>query len=278
MPFSTRRGIAAVALALLVAADAVAQAEEGDERVNEAVEDPFDPFEGMDANGRIPRPERPPGIEHPRRWRYIPEGRIKSGNVFQRFLVSSAIVPFIFRDEDVGFGGGVALTDIDFRQQRRREFLGAFVSYSAQGQQSYTFAWRRWVHSFDLPEGGVLQEERSFWRASAGYRKTRTRRFYGFGPDTDEDDETSYTDERVEFELGVQASYPDPGDDLILRLGLRGDFHDLSDGAVKGVPSTEEEFPRVFASAENDDLGWLEVGAAWDTRDSQRNPYRGWLL
>ena len=79
----------------------------------------------MDRDGRIPAVEKP--VKHPERWRYIPEGRIKPGNVFERFLISSFIAPFIFRDTDVGFGGGLALTDIDFREQRRREFLGLFA-------------------------------------------------------------------------------------------------------------------------------------------------------
>ena len=55
----------------------------------------YDPFDGIDENGRIPRVQLPEDIEHPERWRYIPEGRIKPGNVCQRLLVSSFIAPFI---------------------------------------------------------------------------------------------------------------------------------------------------------------------------------------
>jgi hypothetical protein len=240
----------------------------------------FDPLEGIDPDGRIPAPERPPELKHPERWRYLPEGRLKPGNLFQRFLVSSFIAPFFFRNGDVGVGGGLAITDIDFRQKRRREFAGTFLSYSEEGQQSYRFVWRHWLHHMDLPEGGVLQEERSFLRAIGGYRKTLTRRFFGRGPDTEEGDETSYTDESVLLELGMVRSFPDPGDPLVLEVGARGELHWLSGGEVGDVPSTEEvkDFEELFAEAESHDLGWLIAGLRWDTRDSQRNPYRGWTL
>ena len=102
--------------------------------------------QGIDPDGRIPAIVRPADLPNPERWRYIPEGRLKPGNVFQRFLVSSMIAPFVFYDGDVGTGFGVALVDIDFREQRRREFAGAFLSYTTEGQQNYTFVWRRWLH------------------------------------------------------------------------------------------------------------------------------------
>jgi hypothetical protein len=239
---------------------------------------PWDPLEGMDANGRIERPELPPDLPNPERWRYIPEGRIKPGNIFQRLLVTSFPVPLVFIESDVGFGGGVALTDIDFRQQRRREFAGIFLTATSKGQQSYRMAWRRWLHHMDLPQGGVLQEERSFVRARGGYSKTLTRRFFGIGPDTREDDESSYTDELTAFGLGLERAVPRPGDDWIASAGARFELHNLSSGEVSGVPSTGEAFPLAFADAEDANLGWVEVGLRYDTRDSQRNPYRGWAI
>ena len=35
----------------------------------------YDPFDGIDRDGRIPKIDRPSDINHPERWRYIPEGR-----------------------------------------------------------------------------------------------------------------------------------------------------------------------------------------------------------
>ncbi len=68
----------------------------------------FDPWKGIEKNGRIPKIDKPEDLTNPERWRYIPEGRLKPGNVFQRFLVSSFVAPFFFRNSDVGFGGGIA--------------------------------------------------------------------------------------------------------------------------------------------------------------------------
>ena len=238
----------------------------------------FDPLQGVGKDGRIQAVERPADLPNPERWRYIPEGRIKPGNVLQRFLVSSFIVPFVFRSGDVGWGGGLAVTDIDFRKQRRREFAGIFLSYSEKGQQNYSMVWRRLLHHRDLEKGGVLLEERSFVRASAGYNKTLTRRFFGFGQGTNESDETSYTDEVVRFDLGMQRTFPDPGDDLLVRAGVRGEFHRLSEGEVGGKPNTKDVFPELFSDADPTQMGWFTAGVAWDTRDSQVNPYGGWRL
>jgi hypothetical protein len=242
------------------------------------MESVYDPYRGMDADGRIPRIDKATYVDRPERWRYIPEGRIKPGNIFQRFLVSSFIVPLFFQSADVGTGFGVALTDIDFRKQRRREFLGAFFSYTTEGQQSYVMRWRRWLRQIDVSEGGVLQEERSFLRAGGGYRKTLTRRFFGLGPSSQEDDETSYTDQVAFLDLGVSHSLAGRFDDFVVDGGLRGEWHELSGGEVNNKPTTEELFPELFANADRFTLGWATLGLRWDTRDSQRNPYRGTAL
>lgn len=238
-----------------------------------AEDEAWDPWQGMERDGRIPAVEKP--TPHPERWRYVPEGRIKPGNVFERFLISSFIAPFVFRDSDVGVGGGLALTDIDFRQQRRQEFAGLFLSYTEEGQQAYTAVWQRWLHHREAPGGGVFQEERSVVRAAAGYRRTLTRRFFGFGDETDEDDETSYTDTTAFGELGVDLAFPDVADDWVASLGVRTEWHDLGRGEVEDVPTTRRVFPDVVDDADGDWLGWIDAGVRWDTRDSQRLPYRG---
>jgi hypothetical protein len=242
----------------------------------------YDPFAGIDRDGRIPNVARPADMTHPERWRYIPEGRIKPGNLFERFLVTSFIAPFVAQDADVGTSFGIAITDIDFRAQRRREFAGVFLSYSTEGEQSYSMIWQRWLNHRDREEGGVFQEERSRVRVQMGYEKALTVRFFGFGADTTEFDETSYTDEFFEIDLGMEISWPEPGDDLILAGGLRGEFHQLDSG--ERFPSIDDpmfsppEVRSAFAAAERSNLGWLYWGVRYDTRDSQANPYRGWML
>jgi len=239
------------------------------------MESVHNPYLGMERDGRIPKIDKSAYVDRPERWRYVPEGRIKPGNFFQRFLVSSFVVPIIFSNSDVGTGFGLALTDIDFRKQRRREFLGGFFSYTTKGQQSYVLRWRRWLKHMDVPGGGVLQEERSFVRAGGGYRKTLTRRFFGIGPATHERDETSYTDEVAFLDIGLSKSLEGKLHNLVVDLGLIVEGHRLDDGHVGGDPNTEDVFPTLFGDADRIVLGWLGGGLRWDTRDSQRNAYRG---
>ena len=235
----------------------------------------YDPLEGMDADGRIPMIEKANLVERPERWRYLPESRIPPGNLIDRFLVSAIAFPIFSYNSDVGASFGAGIADIDFRKQRRREFLGAFASYSTEGQQSYSLSWRRWLKHKEVPTGGVLQEERSFVRVAGGYRNTLTRRFFGIGPATREREESSYTDETFWLDMGVATSLPAPFDDFVGSVSLRGETHWLSDGEVSGAPDTETAFPGLFADADQTTLGWLNAGLAWDTRDSVRNPYRG---
>ncbi|HEY7138690.1 MAG TPA: BamA/TamA family outer membrane protein [Methylomirabilota bacterium] len=239
---------------------------------------PYDPGLGMDENGRIPKVPLPADLPEPLRWRYIPEGRIMPGNVFRRHLVTAFATPQIFFQEDIGLGGGIALTDIDFREQRRREFLGAFFTYTTEGQERYRLVWRRWLYHREIPEGGVAVEERSFLGAAGGYQRTLTRRFFGLGPDTKESAESSYTDEVSDAGLRLDLALPGPGGDWIATAGLRGEHHNLARGHVSGVPSTDEAFPVLFKEGDGVSATFLTAGLRYDTRDSQHQPYSGWRL
>jgi len=279
---SWARALVAVSGVILGFASALASAAPDDLRDPDAE---YDPFAGVEQSGRIPAVVRPADLPNPERWRYIPEGRIKPGNLLERFLVSSVIAPFFFQDEDTGTGFGLAVTDIDFRHQRRREFAGIFGSYSTRGQQAYAFIWQRWLHHREREGGGVFQEERSRVRASLRYENTLTRRFFGFGPDSKEKfdpltgtGETSYRDRVASLDFEIDHAWPEPGDDLVLRGGLRVDVHRLGSGEVGGAGQTKVRIPMLFARARRQELAWMFWGVRWDTRDSQANPYRGWLL
>ena len=235
----------------------------------------YDPLRGLDPDGRIPKPQYPDDIPHPERWRYTPPGRIKPGDVLDRFLVSSFLSPIVFHEEDIGFGGGFALTDVDFRNQRYREFANIVVTYSEEGQQAYRINWSRWLNVREMADGGVLREERGRLYGRAGYEKTLTRRFFGIGSETRKNAETSYTEELTAFGFGFRSSLPDPGSDWLLRADLQGEHHGLSRGRVSAVPSTEQVFPAFVADGDGDDQLWLLLNFGWDTRDSLHQPYSG---
>jgi hypothetical protein len=264
---------------LLLAGSAIGQDITTDSAAPE-MESVHNPYLGMERDGRIPKVEKAAYVDRPERWRYVPEGRIKPGNFFERFLVSSFVVPLVFSNSDIGTGLGLAITDIDFRKQRRREFLGGFFSYTTEEQQSYVLRWRRWLKHVDLPGGGILQEERSFVRVGGGYRKTLTRRFFGIGPATKERDESSYTDEVAFLDIGMSRSLEGVFDDVIVDVGLLAEGHWLGRGRVGGQPSTDDvpAFAELFHEGDRFGLGWVNAGLRWDTRDSQRNAYRGTAL
>ncbi len=221
--------------------------------------------------------DKPADLPNPERWRYIPPGRMPPGNAWDRLGVSTFIIPFVFRDGDVGTGFGAGFVDVDFRDTNRQEFLGVFGSYTTKGQQSYNLVWRRWLRQVEMPDGGVFQEERNLVNGRFGYSKTLTRRFFGIGPDTEERDETRYTDSRFLIDLGAQITLPEAGSDWVWAFGMLGEFHNLSDG-VGGEPNTSDEFPILFAEADNTNLGWIYTSFNWDSRDSIVNPYRGSII
>ncbi|MEM7167674.1 MAG: BamA/TamA family outer membrane protein [Planctomycetota bacterium] len=238
--------------------------------------DEFNPYAGVEENGRIPKAELPADLNHPDRWRYYPEGRIPPGNILQRWLTTSFIAPVFFFESDIGAGGGINLTDLDFRHKRRQELANIFLSYTSEGQQRFSLTWWRWTNHRELPEGGVILEERSYVNARIGYQRTLTRRFFGFGARTKERDESAYTEEKEWLSVELQQSIPDPGHDLILRLGARLEHRNLGAADVDDTPSTKVSFPTTFDDDDNHDMLWIEGGLRWDTRDSQHLPYEGW--
>lgn len=243
----------------------------------------YDPNEGIDANGRIERPKLPDDVPNPGRWRYTPEGRLPPGNLLDRLFVSSFISPILFREEDIGFGGGVAITDIDFLNSRGKHFANIFATYSEEGQQVYRVDWSTWLNHRELEDGGIIRDERSRFGAFGEYSRTLTRRFFGFGSDTPESNETSYTEELTTFGTGATLALPEPGSDLMLTGGLNYQHHDLGRGRVSSVPSTNDPaamggFPVTFRSDRDVSQLWLGGGIAYDTRDSLHQPYSGWRV
>ena len=237
-----------------------------------------DPLQGMERSGRIPKVPLPDDLPNPERWRYLPEGRIKPGNILERFLVSSFVAPQFFFEQDIGAGAGIALTDIDFRTQRRQEFLGAFLSYTTEGQQKYRAIWRRWFHHRDLPTGGVVVEERSRIDGFGGYEQSLTRRFFGFGPNTRARDETSYVDEVIDLGARADFALPQAGGDWVATVGARGESHNVAPGRVSGRPTTDDVFPGLFAAGDGHQSLILTSGLRYDTRDSQHQPYTGYQV
>ena len=254
------------------------------QRPGEFRQDPlrkYDPFRGMDQDGRIPKPQYPDDLKRPERWRYTPPARIKPGGILDRFWVSSFVTPIIFREADIGFGGGLAMTDIDFRNQNFQEFANIVTTYSAEGQQNFRINWSKWLNHRALSDGGIIREERGRIYARGGYSKTLTRRFFGFGSRSVGGDETSYTEELSDIGFGARWSLPDPGSDWLARVDVELQHHGLSSGRVADVPSTnlyKPQFISAFEDGDGVDQIWVTGRIGWDTRDSLAQAYRGQRL
>jgi len=215
------------------------------------------------------------GIDHPERWRWIPEHRMPEGNLIKRLLVSSFVSPIFFFDSDVGAGGGIGITDIDFLNKRRSQFANTWITYTTEGQQRFSFSWRKWLAHRDFPGRGSLQGDRDFFGISVDNSITLTSRFFGLGADTQLDQESSYTRETNSLTLGLQRSLPNTGGNWVWSANLSMQKDDISSGRVSDSFDTTVEYPDL--SAEADDFGaiWVLAGIRHDTRDAQHLPYEG---
>lgn len=239
---------------------------------------PGDLAEGIDDDGRIPKVLLPDDLAYPERWRYIPEGLIPPGNLIDRFLATTFITPIVFFEGDVGTGGGLQIADIDLLASRRQMLGTLRLSYTTEGQQQYKATWRRWYHQRELPAGGIIQEERSWIGATAGFTRTLTRRFYGFGADSDENAESSYSESLSEVGVFQDLTFPQPGDDWVLSWGTSFERRNLGEGEIVGIPDTQDAFAEPFDEGDGLDVLWLHGGIRFDTRDSQHLPYAGGMV
>ncbi len=246
-----------------------------DQADSQAARTHFDPNEGFEEDGSITKRPMPPGLSNEERWRYVPEGKLVEGDILDRFFVSTFVIPVFFHQEDLGTGFGLNYSDINFRNTRRRELLNVGATYSTEGQQAYTAFWRRYLHHEEVEDGGVVFEERSFVAVGAGYTRTLSQRFFGFGPDSDEDAESNYSYEFGAASVVWQASFPAAGDPFVYTLGLTGTHRLLGAGKDDDLLQTKTLIPEDFEDARRVDALWVKGGVRYDILDSRRNPYSG---
>lgn len=234
--------------------------------------------QGIDKKGAISRENVPKDLQHPERWRYIPEGKLIEGSIYDRLWNSVFVVPVFFREESLGSGFGINYTDFNFNNSRRRQLLNIGATYSTEGQQRLGIFWRRRPDHREVKGGGIVFEERSSQSLGGGFVKHPTRRFFGLGSQTAKTDQTSYTDERSFALLSLSRPFPNSGDDLVFDVGITADHRRLSRGRASDLPSTDVNFPTLFAEDADHDMLWLNGNVRYDVLDSPANPYRGWSV
>jgi outer membrane protein assembly factor BamA len=214
----------------------------------------------------------------PERWVYIPPSRSIEGNILKRLFVTTFITPVVFFNDEVGFGGGVSMVDLDFRNQGRREFVGTSYTYTTEGQQNWGGFWRRKTAHVSLGNRAAFQESRNEIGVTLRHTRTLTRRFFGIGPDQRESDEATYTDDITLGGLTWSRALPRPDSNLLLRTGLRYEHRNLSQGRAEDLPQVEGVYSALFKHGDGYDGGWATLGISYDTRDSSRAAYRGGYL
>lgn len=230
--------------------------------------------DGADA-ARIPLGERPGWVDRPERWRYLPESRLLGGDPFGRFFVSSFMFPILTFEEATGAGLGAGAVDIEPFGNRRRYALGAFALRTTGGLESYRGFWQLYLAHHELPQGGVIYEERTAVSVDGGYQRNPVRRYYGPGGRGQPGDETSYTDETGELRLAWRGGVPRADGDVAAGASARMLHRNLAPGKQPGRPSTAEVHPGAAAAADGTDALWLGGSLRYDVRDSEANPYRG---
>jgi len=121
-----------------------------------------------------------------------------------------------------------------------------------------------------------LQTERAFLYLRAAYENSPQIDFYGKGPDSSEDDRTSYRLETAHF--NVNAGYRLFG---FLGLGITGSMVNVHTGPGKrgGVPSTDEIFDQDSAPGLGEDTYFANAGGFMfiDYLDRPQGPRSGGL-
>lgn len=214
-------------------------------------------------------------LDHPDRWRWIPNQRMPEGNLIRRLLVTSFVSPIFFFDSDVGAGGGFGITDIDFLNKRRSQFASTWITYTTEGQERFSFSWRKWLAHRDYPGRGSLQGDRDYFGLSLESSRTLTSRFFGLGADTLLEQESSYTRETDFIAMEIQKSFPKTGGNWIWSVNLSLQTDDISSGAVTDALDMTLEYPDLATAADGLEAIWIHAGIRHDTRDAQHLPYDG---
>jgi hypothetical protein len=122
-------------------------------------------------------------------------------------------------------------------------------------------------------ENYELLDHRAYVEAKVLYEKDSTERFYGFGNDSDEDEESNYTSAIFYYEAK-------PGYYLRPKLNVswrtRVMQHEVERGQVDDIPYIAVEHPEVADRGLETAWYWLNRFAlTWDSRDSRKLPTEG---
>jgi hypothetical protein len=151
-----------------------------------------------------------------------------------------------------------------FYYPSEEQALTMIASQSTRINSGVLILWR------DLPrrQGAYTHEVEMRWERSAFYR------FFGFGPDTPPDAETSYTRVRA---YGIARSGLNLGGDWNVGLTYNVDWANVQDLGVPGLPLSKRTFPDAPGMHGSTLLGQA-IDVRFDSRPQGDNSERGFFV
>jgi hypothetical protein len=127
-------------------------------------------------------------------------------------------------------------------------------------------------YEIEFAERGLM-DRKGFVLAKFLYERDSTERFFGFGNDSDEDDESNYTGE--DLFADVQPGYwVLPSLNVSYRMRIRS--YDIQPGQVDSEPFIADAHPEVRGKGLESGVYWQHrLAVAYDTRDSMDMPTEG---
>ncbi|GIW72838.1 MAG: hypothetical protein KatS3mg102_2380 [Planctomycetota bacterium] len=239
----------------------------------------------------LPRPETMPGAAAPGALP-SPEARIPKA---EETALTFVPIPIVYADPNLGFGGGL-MPVLIMHPAGRIEWIFApsfdyneILGFSATSRVLYYPTVHEELNVFnDISTSGAFEHEvtfhgrdrfypRSDFHAGGFWIEDPTRRFFGIGPRTEEDDESDYTMREASVFADVGYRLLDP---LRVAATLRyRHARRIRGGAIDDVEDTTEAFPAV-AGVRTGSTNVLAVGGrlTLDLRDDPAIPSTGLLV
>ncbi len=256
---------------------------------------------GEQEKGEPPAPQRPPRVPTPlppgpeTRPEAARPGEIPSPELplpeKERARITFVPLPVIYSDPNIGVGGGFMPVVLFHPEERIEAIFAPSIDYNAIESASlisrvFWYPTRReelFVYNAISLSEQADHEVRFHGRdrgvdltdfvARAYYYNDITQRFFGFGADTREDDETNYTQREIGIEGDVGYRFWD-------RLRAAGTFRyrrtTHEEGGIDDLDDTTDVFPDVpGVGAEDVDTFALGLRLTLDLRDNAAIPNAG---
>jgi outer membrane protein assembly factor BamA len=175
---------------------------------------------------------------------------------------SMSIFPILMYDTDIGVGFGAKGKFVNFL--KKKESFDLILFNSTKGERWYVFTFS--IPDFEIRQGKAYPFSLDI---KAEYDRFLVYYFYGFGPDSNLEDKTEFTNEKINLEITLGKGF---SPQFILEGGyvlknIR--YYDVEEG---------QPFEDMIRSVGSQFSPYAFVSIKYDTSDSQIHPTRGFRL